>query len=180
MGKQTRIIIAGIAGVPATGDAVVVSKTGQLGIVVSSARYKHDISDIGDRSSRLLKLRPVSFRYKNKAAGTLQYGLIAEEVAKIYPELVTFSPDGKAETVPYLTMIAMLLNELQKHGNQLHQQMIRNDSQARQINLLNPRITEVEASDQRELQARLALENRLSMLERTPKVQEQKRIPANK
>ena len=65
-----------------------VTSTGQLGIVMSSARYKHDIRDMGDKSSALLKLRPVSFRYNNDPTNTLQYGLVAEEVAKVYPELV--------------------------------------------------------------------------------------------
>jgi hypothetical protein len=55
-------------------------------------------------------------RYKQDPAGTLQYGLVAEEVAKVYPELVTYGMDGKVETVRYLTFISMLLNELQKQA----------------------------------------------------------------
>jgi hypothetical protein len=62
----------------ATGDAVIVSNTGKLGIVKSSARYKRDIHAMGGKSSGLLKLRPVIFRYKGDGANTLQYGLVAE------------------------------------------------------------------------------------------------------
>ena len=70
------------------GDALVVSGGGKLGIVMSSARYKHDIRDMGAKSADLLKLRPVTSVYKNDQTGTLQYGLVAEEVARVYPELV--------------------------------------------------------------------------------------------
>ena len=85
-------------------------------MVMSSARYKRDIHDMGARSAGLLKLRPVTFRYKNDPARTLQYGLVAEEVANIYPDLVGYGTDGKIETVHYMTLISMLLNELQKAG----------------------------------------------------------------
>ncbi len=89
---------------------------------MSWARYKHDIRDMGDKSTALLKLRPVSFRYNNDPAGTLQYGLVAEEVAKIYPELVVYGPDGKVMTVRYSMLSAMLLNELQKQNGELQKQ----------------------------------------------------------
>ncbi len=98
-GTQTATYIAGIYPTVVSGDAVVVSTTGQLGIVMSSARYKRDIHDMDAASSNLMKLRPVTFRYKNDPAGTLQYGLVAEEVAKLYPDLVSYGPDGKIETV---------------------------------------------------------------------------------
>ena len=99
-----------------------VSSTGQLGIATSSARYKRDIRDMGGASASLMKLRPVSFRYKNDHSGTLQYGLVAEEVERVYPELATRGPDGKVQSVRYLELTALLLNELQKQGNQLHEQ----------------------------------------------------------
>ncbi len=78
-GTQTATFIAGIARSSVTGDAVVVSSTGQLGIVVSSARYKRDIHDMDAVSDNLMKLRPVTFRYKNDPTGTRQYGLIARK-----------------------------------------------------------------------------------------------------
>jgi hypothetical protein len=128
-GTQTRAFIAGISGTAVSGSAVVVNGAGQLGIVVSSARYKHDIQDMGLKSSALLKLRPVTFRYNNDPANTLQYGLVAEEVARVYPELVTRGPDGKVQTVNYLTLTSMLLNELQK-------QNVENRRQAEELRLL--------------------------------------------
>jgi Chaperone of endosialidase len=97
-----------------------VSSTGKLGIAMSSARYKHDIHDMGAASSGLMKLRPVTFRYTDDPAGGLQYGLIAEEVAQVYPELVSHGPDGEVQSVHYLTLIPMLLNELQKQDRQLN------------------------------------------------------------
>jgi len=119
-GTQTATYIAGISGVGVTGGATVeVTSAGQLGIVMSSARYKHDIRDMGEKSSALLKLRPVSFRYNNDPANTLQYGLVAEEVAKIYPELVVYGPDGKVMTVRYSMLSAMLLNELQRQAKEM-------------------------------------------------------------
>jgi hypothetical protein len=93
---------------------VVVNGNGRLGIQASSARFKRDIHDMGEASERLMKLRPVTFRYKEDPAATLQYGLVAEEVARVYPELVTYGADGKVETVAYHLLPAMLLNEMQR------------------------------------------------------------------
>ena len=132
-GTQTAAYIAGISGSSVMGgDAVVVNSSGRLGMVMSSARYKKDVRDMGTKSADLLKLRPVTYRYKNDPTGTLQYGLVAEEVARVYPELVSYGADGKVMTVHYLTLTAMLLNELQK-------QAIENQRQARQIHQLTER-----------------------------------------
>jgi len=128
-GVQTKTFIAGISGVTLTGADVVVSSTGQLGMVMSSARYKRDIHDMGAQSSGLMKLRPVSFRYKSDPAGTPQYGLVAEEVAKIYPELLVYGPDGKVQTVRYSMLSAMLLNELQKQTAELNRLSAQMDEQ---------------------------------------------------
>jgi len=98
----------GVSGVP-----VVVDNTDLLGTVVSSARYKTNIEDMGEASSRIYDLRPVTFEYK-KQLGHISYGLIAEEVAESFPELAVFNADGDAETVRYLDLIPMLLNEVQK------------------------------------------------------------------
>ena len=117
-GIQTAAYMAGISGSLVTGEAVMVSNTGQLGVVLSSARYKRDIHDMGQSSDNLMKLRPVTFRYKADPAGTLQYGLVAEEVAKLYPELVTRGIDGRVQSVRYTVLTAMLLNELQKQAGE--------------------------------------------------------------
>jgi hypothetical protein len=115
---QTRTFIAGIAAVPISGSLVLIDNTGQLGIQMSSARYKSDIEAMETRSRRLFQLRPVTFRYTHDAQGERHYGLIAEEVAKVYPELVTHGADGQVESVRYQELTPMLLNELQYQQQQ--------------------------------------------------------------
>jgi hypothetical protein len=119
-GSQTRAFIGGIRGIT-TGQnnavAVVIDSTGQLGTISSSRRYKEEITDMGDASARLQALRPVTFRYKQPYANgekPLQYGLIAEEVAEVFPELAVFNDDGQPETVKYQDLAPLLLNEVQK------------------------------------------------------------------
>jgi len=95
------------------------SVTGQLGIQGSSSsrRFKEQIADMGESSSKLLQLRPVTFFYKpqyDDGSRRLQYGLIAEEVAEVYPEMVAYDKDGQPSTVLYQFLAPMLLNELQK------------------------------------------------------------------
>ena len=116
---MAQTFISGIVGVPVIGSAVLISSTGQVGIQGSSARYKHDIQPMGAHSRGLLQLRPVIFRYKHDAQGERQYGLIAEEVAKVYPELVTRGATGDVEAVRYHEVIPMLLNEVQHQQRQL-------------------------------------------------------------
>ena len=116
---QTRTFIAGVKGVPISGAMVTINNAGQLGIVASSARYKRDIADMRERSQGLYQLRPVTFRYKQDAQGQRQYGLIAEDVAKVYPELVTKGADGKVESVQYHELIPMLLNEVQRQQQEI-------------------------------------------------------------
>ena len=106
--------IAGIFGTSVTGATVVVNSNGQLGVSVSSERYKTDIASLGTTSERLAKLRPVSFHLKSEPKGTVQYGLIAEEVDKVYPELVIRDNEGKIQGVRYDELAPMLLNEMQK------------------------------------------------------------------
>jgi len=117
---QSAFFAAGIHG-ETTGlnDAVpvVVDSRGQLGTIISSRRFKEDIQDMGDASEGLMRLRPVTFRYQrpfDDGSKPIQYGLIAEEVADVYPDLVTHSADGQVETVKYQVLDSMLLNELQR------------------------------------------------------------------
>ena len=150
---------------------MVIDANGKLGIVMSSARYKRDIRDMDAKSAGLLKLHPVTFRYRSDPAGVLQYGLVAEEVAKIYPELVTYGSDGNVMAVRYLMLSAMLLNELQKQtgmnerqGAQLRRQSDCLERQAGQDPAaLAAKLAAVEAAARHDLAAqRAAFERRLS------------------
>jgi len=118
---QKGTFIAGIANASVGNAATVIidTTTGQLGIPLSSARYKQDIETMASRSEGLLKLRPVTFSYKDNTAAAPHYGLIAEEVATVYPELVTRTASGEVQTVKYHELIPMLLNELQRQQREL-------------------------------------------------------------
>jgi hypothetical protein len=123
--SQSSFFAAGVRGTTtANNDAVpvVIDSAGQLGTVSSSRRFKEDIQDMADSSSGLMRLRPVTFRYQKPFAdGTkpVQYGLIAEEVAEVYPDLVVHSADGQIETVKYQVLDSMLLNEVQRQQKEI-------------------------------------------------------------
>ena len=92
------------------------NSNGQLGTVSSSRRYKEDIAPIAEAGRLIDSLKPVSFRYKkatSNGAKPIQYGLIAEEVEQVAPELVVYSADGQVETVAYQMLIPILLSELE-------------------------------------------------------------------
>jgi hypothetical protein len=101
LGKaQTRTFIAGIGGATVNGATVEIdTTTGQVGIKMSSIRYKKDIAPMGSRSEKVLALRPVTFSYKDDAKKVTHYGLVAEDVAAVYPELVTRTATGEVQTV---------------------------------------------------------------------------------
>jgi hypothetical protein len=121
-GTQQRAFIAGIRGVTtANADAipVLVDSAGQLGTVSSSRRFKKDIADMGELTERLLELRPVVFHYQQEqkvesGKVPLEYGLIAEEVSEIFPDLVVYDDQGKPFTVKYHLLSSMLLNEMKR------------------------------------------------------------------
>jgi hypothetical protein len=135
-GEQTRSFVAGIRGVTtgsANAVAVLIDSNGQLGTASSSRRVKDDIADMEAASTALMTLRPVTFHYKsdqNPSGRTLQYGLIAEEVAEVYPGLVARSADGQIETVLYQFLPPMLLNEYQKQQRTIEAQAVRFDAKA--------------------------------------------------
>lgn len=119
--QQTSAFLAGVRGVTTRrNDAipVLVDSAGQLGTVSSSRSVKQDIQDLGTFADRLLELRPVAFRYKQHAAESpdtpVQFGLIAEEVAEVFPELVVYDDEGKPQTVKYHLLSSLLLGELQQ------------------------------------------------------------------
>jgi trimeric autotransporter adhesin len=106
--------VFGVATQSGTTAAVIVSTDGQLGTVASSERFKKDIASMDKTSDALLLLRPVTFHYKTDSKGAPQFGLIAEEVAKVNPALVLPDKEGKPYTVRYDAVNAMLLNEFLK------------------------------------------------------------------
>src|SRR5437764_6937869 len=115
-GTQNGTFIAGIFGVAVSGSTVVVNSNGKLGVATSSARFKEAIKPMDKASEAILALKPVSFRYKEEVdpEGIPQFGLIAEEVAKVNSDLVGRDEDGKVSTVRYEAVNAMLLNEFLK------------------------------------------------------------------
>jgi hypothetical protein len=139
--SQTRAFIAGIYNTSLIGGLkpVYINSAGQLGTVASSARYKRDIQSMGAQSEKLQQLRPVTFRYKQDPQGEQQYGLIAEEVAKVYPELVVRGAKGEVESVQYHELIPMLLNEVQRQEQAL------GGVQARQLTTQAQELAELKA-----------------------------------
>jgi predicted ribosome quality control (RQC) complex YloA/Tae2 family protein len=99
---------------PASAVAVGVDSHGKLGTVLSSKRFKEEIKPIDKASEALTALKPVTFRYKNYKESPPQFGLIAEEVAEINPDLVVRDKNGEIYTVRYDAVNAMLLNEFLK------------------------------------------------------------------
>jgi Chaperone of endosialidase len=124
IGGQTRAFISGIFGVTTATAAipVLVSTEGQLGTVSSSRRFKKEIKPMDQSSEAILALKPVRFHYKSDTTGTPQFGLIAEEVAEVNPDLVVRDADGEIYTVRYDAVNAMLLNEFLKEHRKNEEQ----------------------------------------------------------
>jgi hypothetical protein len=124
-GTQTNAYIAGIYSTPvAKGLVVKVDSTGHLGTVGSSGRFKEQIKPMGNASEAILALKPVTFRYKKEidADQTPQFGLVAEDVEKVNPDLVARDAEGKVYSVRYDAVNAMLLNEFLKEHRKVQEQ----------------------------------------------------------
>jgi hypothetical protein len=122
-GTQTATYIAGVSGVAVTGRPVFVNSNGQLGVPPSSRRFKQDVKPMDNSSERILLLKPVTFHYKKELdpEGALQFGLVAEDVGKVNPDLVVRDKEGKPYTVRYDAVNAMLLNEFLKEHKKVEQ-----------------------------------------------------------
>jgi hypothetical protein len=151
-GTQRATFIAGISGVTVpAGVGVIVGTDGKLGTVVSSERFKDAIQPMDKASEAILALHPVTFRYKHELdpKGILQFGLVAEEVEKVNPDLVARDADGRPYTVRYEAVNAMLLNEFLKEHQKIEQQ--RKDFEAalakqqKQIEALNVSLEKMSA-----------------------------------
>jgi Chaperone of endosialidase len=123
-GNQTSTYIAGISGVAVAGDPVVVNSSGQIGVgMASSRRFKDEIKPMGDASEAILALKPVTFRYKDDLdpKRMLRFGLVAEEVEKVNPDLVARDAKGEVYVVRYEAVNAMLLNEFLKEHRKVQE-----------------------------------------------------------
>jgi trimeric autotransporter adhesin len=141
----TAAFITGISGATSSGGAAVfVNSNGKLGTSTSSARFKEDIKPMGKASEAILALKPVSFRYKKEidAQGISQFGLVAEDVEKVNPDLIIRDREGKPQTVRYEQVNAMLLNEFLK----AHRKM---EEQQKQIDALTAQLKEQAAQIQK-------------------------------
>jgi trimeric autotransporter adhesin len=123
--EQSNTYIAGINGVTVAGGVgVIIDSNGHLGTVVSSLRFKDSIRPMDQASEAVLALKPVTFRYKKELdpQAIPQFGLVAEEVAKVDPDLVACDDQGKPYTVRYEAVNAMLLNEFLKEHKKTEEQ----------------------------------------------------------
>jgi hypothetical protein len=148
LGSQTRTFIAGIRGVT-TGNAnaipVLIDSAGQLGTVSSSQRFKHDIKGMDKTSEGILALKPVTFHYKSDKTNLPQFGLIAEDVAAVNPDLVVRDENGEIYTVRYDAVNAMLLNEFLKEHRKNKEQEATIALQQKQIDALTVGLQKVSA-----------------------------------
>jgi hypothetical protein len=156
-GVQTTTYIAGIAGqtVGAGGSFCYVDNDGKLGVFLSARRFKTDIADMAAASEGLLALRPVTFHYKPELdkTGIPQFGLVAEEVAKVNPDLVTHDAKGDIYTVRYEAVNAMLLNEFLKEHRKIEAQNCKVQEQEAIIAQLKKQIESIAAhSKEQDLQ----------------------------
>ena len=145
-GTQTAAFVAGITGATVTGAAVYVTAEGQLGVLASSERFKTAIAPMGSDTAKLEQLRPVSFRLKSDATGTRQYGLITEEVAKVYPELVIRDASGRIDGVRYDELAPMLLTEVQQQQQKIVAQEEHSAAQDAKISQLMVQLAEMHAA----------------------------------
>ena len=149
-GVQVRTFVAGVRGVTLLTDPlpVFIGSNGQMGALTSSRRFKTDIQDMAERSRDIYKLRPVVYRYQGAAPArddSREYGLIAEEVAGVYPDLVARSEDGQIEAVQYHKLIPMLLNEVQH----LNKELAASQSKVHELDALRQEVSQLRAQNQR-------------------------------
>ena len=143
VGTHSNAYIAGINGVTvAAGIGVIVDSNAHLGTSTSSARYKENIQPMDKASEAILALKPVTFRYKKELdpKGIPQFGLVAEEVAKISPDLVACDDKGKPYSVRYEAVNAMLLNEFLKEHRRVK-------DEARRLAEQEAKIAELKSAD---------------------------------
>jgi endosialidase-like protein len=145
--NQSRTFISGIVNVTAATAAipVLVSTQGQLGTTSSSRRFKDAIKPMDKASEAILALKPVTFHYKSDRTSTPQFGLIAEEVAEVNPDLIVRDDKGDIYSVRYEAVNAMLLNEFLKEHRKNEEQQAIIERQQKQIEALTAGLQKVSA-----------------------------------
>jgi len=133
------------------GEPAYILSNGQLGYEASSIRFKKEVRSMGDVSNAIYRLRPVTYRYKQPepdGSQPIEYGLIAEEVAKVYPDMVVRDAHGQIQTVEYQKLTPMMLNELQKEHRLLDAEQAKIEQLEKQLAALpglEKRLTALEA-----------------------------------
>ncbi len=153
---QVATFIAGISGKTAAGGIpVIVNANGKLGTTASSARYKEAIKPMEKASEAILALKPVTFRYKQELdpEGIPQFGLVAEEVAKVNPDLVVRDDSGEIYTVRYEAVNAMLLNEFLKEHRKNEEQERTMEQQRRGFEGTVARLEAIDRQQQKQIEA---------------------------
>jgi hypothetical protein len=143
-----KTFIAGISGTTVAGGVgVIVGSNGQLGTVVSSARFKEALKPMDKSSEAILALTPVTFRYKHELDpdGIPQFGLVAEDVEKVNPDLVARDDEGKPYTVRYEAVNAMLLNEFLKEHKAFVEEQRTVEELKKQVAMLTAGLQKVSA-----------------------------------
>ena len=146
---QTTTFIAGISGATvASGVTVIIDTDGHLGTIVSSRDFKDAIKPMDKASEAILGLKPVTFRYKPNLDpdGIPQFGLVAEDVAKVNPELVARDANGKPYAVRYEAVNAMLLNEFLKEHRKVELQEHKAQEQQKEIDALKAELKELKVN----------------------------------
>jgi uncharacterized coiled-coil protein SlyX len=130
------------------GVGVIVDSTGHLGTVVSSERFKDAIKPMDKASEAILALKPVTFRYKHELdpEGIAQFGLVAEQVEKVSPDLVARDEEGKPYTVRYEAVNAMLLNEFLKEHRKVEEHAQKLQKQEATITQVKSTLAQQEAT----------------------------------
>ncbi len=129
--------IRGITTANADAVAVLIDSSGQLGTISSSQRYKQNIQTMGIASQSILDLNPVTFTYKTDKMNTKQFGLIAEEVEEIFPDIVVRNANGQPETVQYHILPVLLLNEVKKLQNTINSLTTTMNAMSATMNTMN-------------------------------------------
>ena len=148
-GTQTNAYVAGVSGVTvARGVGVIIDTNGHLGTIVSSKRFKENIQPMAKTSEAILSLSPVTFCYKKELdpEATPQFGLVAEQVEKIDPDLVVRDEQGKPYSVRYEAVNAMLLNEFLKEHRKVEEQALKAQRQEATIAQQQETIEALEAA----------------------------------